>query len=434
MTTFVGFLPPEYGGYNSCRPLVQRLRQRGDRVVFAGPAHFKDYPLSQGFEYVCPFEELEQQAKEAHERISRLPLLRRLSAMSAHAAEHTERLWQREEEWLREVQADAVIMDPISWLLAAAPLKLGLPIIGLLPTFVAYFNLAEPPVFSPRVPDARPSLRSRLRNLGAWLWLYGQRWLPAALPHLAASFRRGHPLARVRALGGRIKLSEYGYRLQVPEIVMLPGELNFPLGFEPTPRCYLGGYTDPDRAEAELDWSRLDPNKPLAYCALGTNPWAYRQGARLLRAVIDAFCNRPDWQLLVAVGSSAEPQDFQPVPSNIVVAKFVPQLQALKRARILITQGGGASVREALFHGVPMLVFPLYGDQFGLSARIVFHKLGLRGDTRRAEATKIRAMVDELTSSDEITRAVKSMQEIARSERGLDEAVAFIDRYVASRG
>ena len=40
-------------------------------------------------------------------------------------------------------------------------------------------------------------------------------------------------------------------------------------------------------------------------------------------------------------------------------------------------------------------------------------------------------MVDELTSSDEIARAVKAMQAIARSERGLDEAVAFIDHQVA---
>ncbi len=431
MSTFVGLLPPEHGGYNSALPLVRRLWQRGDRVIFVGSAHFKEYPLSQGLEYVSPFEDLEQEDRAARERIGRLPLHRQLSAVRAHMRESTERLCRREEEWLKEVRADAMIMDPISWMYALAPLKLGLPIIGLLPTFISYFNLTEPPVFSSLIPDARPTGLARARNVAAWLSLYGQRWLPTAVPNLLASLGGYNPVAQVRALGGRIKLSEYGYRLQVPEIVMLPGELSFPLGYEPTPRCFLGGYTDPERKEPDFDWSWLEPGKPLAYSAVGTSPGAYQHGARLVRAVIDAFRERADWQLLVAVGNSADPRDLEPLPRHIRVAKFVPQLQALRRARVQITQGGAASLREAMFHGVPLVVFPLFGDQHGLAARVVFHKLGLRGDARRVDARQVRALVDGVTSSDEIAKAVKAMQEIARSERGLDDVVAFIDRHVA---
>src|ERR1019366_8543763 len=45
-------------------------------------------------------------------------------------------------------------------------------------------------------------------------------------------------------------------------------------------------------------------------------------------------------------------------PENFELREFVPQLQVLSQASLFVTHGGMNSVSEALWHEVPLLVFP----------------------------------------------------------------------------
>ena len=54
------------------------------------------------------------------------------------------------------------------------------------------------------------------------------------------------------------------------------------------------------------------------------------------------------------------------VPPNVLLSKWLPQNDLLgdPKVRLFLTHGGANGQLECLFHGKPMIVFPLFGDQF----------------------------------------------------------------------
>ena len=54
------------------------------------------------------------------------------------------------------------------------------------------------------------------------------------------------------------------------------------------------------------------------------------------------------------------------VPPNVLLSKWLPQNDLLgdPKVRLFLTHGGANGQSESLFHGKPMIVFPLFGDQF----------------------------------------------------------------------
>jgi len=84
----------------------------------------------------------------------------------------------------------------------------------------------------------------------------------------------------------------------------------------------------------------------------------------------------------------------------------------------MITHGGLGSIKECIFNGVPMLVFPLFSDQPDNAQRIVYHRLGLTGDFATISAPQIKALVQQIEGDSTFRSNVARMQKIfAESER-----------------
>ena len=135
----------------------------------------------------------------------------------------------------------------------------------------------------------------------------------------------------------------------------------------PAPGVELVGPSLPRGArgdEVAFPWDWLDPpggapgsaGRPLVYCSFGSQ--IYHQPA-LFRCVLEAVADQPV-QLVVSASDLA----LGPVPRNVLVRPYVPQLALLRRASVLITHGGANSVMEAIACGVPILIAPLCNDQF----------------------------------------------------------------------
>jgi zeaxanthin glucosyltransferase len=116
----------------------------------------------------------------------------------------------------------------------------------------------------------------------------------------------------------------------------------------------LGGRRQGDA----IDWE-LAGERPLVYASFGSQAWHQPHRFDLL---IEA-ASRAEVALLVAMGDLAEPYRGRGLPSWCRCVSFAPQLDALAKARVLVTHGGANSVMEALAHGVPLLVSPLCNDQ-----------------------------------------------------------------------
>jgi glucuronosyltransferase len=62
-----------------------------------------------------------------------------------------------------------------------------------------------------------------------------------------------------------------------------------------------------------------------------------------------------------------ETDTMEGLPANVKLSKWLPQQDVLghKNIRLFITHGGLGSTTEAIYHGVPLLGIPIFGDQKG---------------------------------------------------------------------
>jgi UDP:flavonoid glycosyltransferase YjiC (YdhE family) len=84
------------------------------------------------------------------------------------------------------------------------------------------------------------------------------------------------------------------------------------------------------------------------------------------RAVLDAVTGL-DVQVLLTTGSD---RDLGRTPPNVRVERWVPQEIALARASLVVCHGGSGTVLGALAAGLPLIVMPLFADQFANAAAL----------------------------------------------------------------
>jgi MGT family glycosyltransferase len=156
--------------------------------------------------------------------------------------------------------------------------------------------------------------------------------------------------------------------------------------------------------------------------------------ARFLRAVAEAAAGLDGWQLVLSTGGMVEPGTLPGLPESAIVTRWVPQLGLLARAGLMITHAGLGTVKECIFHGVPMLAFPMANDQPENAPRIVHHRLGLAGDMLTATAAEIRQLVERAGGDPEFRASVGRM---GRKFREIEESgvgVRRIEEVLARRG
>src|SRR5687768_14625373 len=192
---------------------------------------------------------------------------------------------------------------------------------------------------------------------------------------------------------------------------------------------YVEASCDLNRKEtAVFPWDRIDESKKLVYCALGSQSHWSHEGADLaeklrniqkfLQAVISALSTRTDCQLVMGTGVSLRAEDFHSVPANAVLVNETPQMAVLKKAYLAITHGGLNSVKECIFFGVPMIVFPVTQEQSANAARVAFHRIGVAANIKTVSAESIRSLLVKMESDPGLKdRAAAMMEAFHRAER-----------------
>lgn len=127
----------------------------------------------------------------------------------------------------------------------------------------------------------------------------------------------------------------------------------------------------------------LPADRPLVLAALGTAlpMMAGRSGPSpadpeaALRTLL-AAANRLDAEVVLATGGM-DLTGETPAP-HVHLAEWVPQTLVLQCADLFVTHGGYNGIREAVRHGVPMVVVPQFGDQDHNADRVAALGLGAR--------------------------------------------------------
>ncbi len=176
----------------------------------------------------------------------------------------------------------------------------------------------------------------------------------------------------------------------------------------------------------------------MIYVSLGT---IFNDQLPFFRAAIEALADGP-WRVVMSIGNRIDraaiwpDADGRPFPRNIAIHEFVPQLDVLAKASLCITHGGMNTTSEALWHGVPLLVFPQHGDRHMVAARVVELGAGLRLIPPDIEPSRLRALVMQVLGEPsfklQADRIASSFHAAGGARRAAGEILAFTAGQAAS--
>jgi len=352
------------------------------------------------------------------------------------AASRTEDYFKACEAFLLQEEARLVLVDHLVWMFVLPALRLGAPFLCFNTSLASRMSTRIPPVFGSMTAPGVPTWATSARNLAAWVKLLAPSWFSMPLREgvrvlmLWSLGRPAGPSLRssIESFNVKLRWCEYGLRLDAPELVACPREFDYPQSGR-ADRVYIGSCVEAGRVDADFDWALLEENRPLLYCSLGTYVEFYPHSRALFEAVIGALRLREHWQGVIQIGDKLDPGMFESVTPRVHLVKQAPQLALLARAKAFVTHAGLSSVREAIYHGVPMLAFPGWNDQPGNAARIEHHGLGLRGDMGTIDAKGLLTMLDRLQEP-HFAKSMQRMQETFRAQEACDAGADFIDEFL----
>ena len=360
MSTAVVLNLPEHGHMNATFPLVAELVRRGERVVYYATEPFRERVEAAGAEY----------RSYGDPEVFRAPThTGGLYSVMAFAIGLAERVLPGLLPELRALAPDYLLIDSLCVWGNLARQVLGTPAAMLGSVFVT--------------DERRMSVEGMVRQA------YGQAPKETLLSGIDALNTYLMTAQRIDRQFGTVSpnMVEFFSNRQSLNVVFtsryfhLAGD-----AYDDTYR-FVGPSIEPAaNPEPEL----TDP-RPLIYISMGT---IFNHLPHFYRACFDAF-GGSEYRVLMTTGN-VDAASLGVAPENFELRQFVPQVPVLSQASLFLTHGGMNSVSEALWHEVPLLVFPQHGDQHLVAARVAELGAGLTLRPPDIEPGKLREMADRV--------------------------------------
>ena len=113
---------------------------------------------------------------------------------------------------------------------------------------------------------------------------------------------------------------------------------------------------------------------------------------------------------------------------NMVGAEFLPQTRILPLVDLVITHGGNNTTTEALHFGKPMVVLPLFWDQYDNAQRLDETGLGARLDTYTCSTEQLHSAIDGLVQDEALRARLAQLSSRIRSRDGVTRAADLIEK------
>lgn len=160
---------------------------------------------------------------------------------------------------------------------------------------------------------------------------------------------------------------------------------------------------------------------------------AFTKEPDFYRSCLRAFGGLPGWYAVVSVGKHVDPAALGPVPENVEVHRWVPQLAVLRRADAFVTHAGAGGSQEGLATGTPMIAVPQAVDQFGNAE--VLRALGVARHLPKDEATPqaLREALEALTEDPVVAARCAAVRADVAAEGGAGRAADLVEARLPGR-
>ncbi len=195
-----------------------------------------------------------------------------------------------------------------------------------------------------------------------------------------------------------------------------------------------------DRRPLDATWRRLDssvratdarfelpaevadrpPGSGLIYLSLGSLGSADVDLMRRLVAVLGATPHR----FIVSKGPQHAAYDLAP---NMWGAEFLPQTSIIPLVDLVITHGGNNTTTEAFHFGKPMIVLPLFWDQYDNAQRVDETGFGVRLPTYAFADGDLTGAIERLLGDADLRGRMARIGAEIRAKDGVAKAAAAIE-------
>jgi MGT family glycosyltransferase len=418
--TVVFFPEGAYGPTNNCVGIGQVLLERGARVVFIIEESFEGALAAQGFEERLmrlgpPPETEEAPGQFWRDFISatapefRKPTIEQLSTFVEPTmralVEGAMYVDDRLREILDEVRPDLVVEDNVNTfpaLLTHAPRWAR--IVSCNPAEIP--DPAVPPAFSGySVHDEGPweAFRAEYTRVMRPLW------------------EEADAFSRTRGAG---PLPEGAFIHTSPDLnlYIYPEEVDYhravPLD-DTWHRIDTCVRIEPGTADVPAEI--LEGDGRLIYLSLGSLGSA---DTALMQRLCDALADTPH-RYIVSKGPQHEEIELR---ANQWGAEYLPQPVLLPLCDLVITHGGNNTTTECLHHGKPMVLLPLFWDQYDNAQRMDDLGLGVRLPTYAWTPADLHAAIDRMLADEDALDRLRAISRRVQADPGRVRAADLIER------
>ena len=223
---------------------------------------------------------------------------------------------------------------------------------------------------------------------------------------------------------------EQGLEPQTRPMTGPPASLNIvfvPREFQPAADTFDERFRfvgpSPGRREDDPGWLPVADGRPALFISLGT---AFNDRPAFFRMCLQAFGDGV-WQVAMAVGDRVDTGALGPVPGNIEVRPYFPQLAVLRHSDVFVSHAGMNSTMESLFNAVPLVTVPQMPEQEANAHRVEELGLGRRLVPQELTPELLRTTVDEVAADEEIRANLAAMRTSIRKAGGSVAAADAIE-------
>ncbi|SEM16468.1 glycosyltransferase, MGT family [Nonomuraea pusilla] len=159
----------------------------------------------------------------------------------------------------------------------------------------------------------------------------------------------------------------------------------------------------------------------LVYFSLGS---LGSSDVELMQRVIDVLATTPH-RYIVSKGPLHEEIKLA---DNMWGAEFVPQTKIIPLCDLVITHGGNNTTTEAIHFGKPMILLPLFWDQYDNAQRVHELGYGVRLSTYGFTDDELTGAVERLLGDTELRSRLVAVGEEIRRRDGLRKAADLIEQ------
>ena len=176
-----------------------------------------------------------------------------------------------------------------------------------------------------------------------------------------------------------------------------------------------------ERGEADVPAEILDGDGSLIYLSLGSLGSA---DTGLMQRLCDALADTPH-RYIVSKGPQHDEIELR---ANQWGAEYLPQPVLVPLCDLVITHGGNNTTTECLHHGKPMVLLPLFWDQYDNAQRMDDLGLGVRLPTYAWTPAELHAAIDGMLGDDDARSRLEAISRRVQASPGRVHAADLIER------